>query len=132
MLSDQKIGNIDSIDHLFNPSDYLVSPFNSANAFLGNKYFLTHQQEDVKGKIIESINSITSANFISIVGSAGTGKTLLVYDFVKEMMGSKKKPLIIHCGKLNEGQCKLTEIGWDIILIKKYAEYDLSIYNVVV
>ena len=50
LLIDQNIEGIESIDNLFNPSDYLVSPFNSTQKFLSGQYFLTNQQEDVKNK----------------------------------------------------------------------------------
>ena len=43
--------NIFNIDELFNPSDYLVSPFNSTDRFVAGEYFLTHQQEEIKNNI---------------------------------------------------------------------------------
>ena len=92
------------IDELFNPSDYLVSPFNTTRKFLNNEYFLTHQQEELKTKVIESLNSSEIAKFISITGGAGTGKTLLIYDIAKQLKEKGKKALIIHCGYLNDGQ----------------------------
>ena len=44
-------------DLLFNPSDYLVSPFNSTNKFLAVEYFLTHQQEEFKSDILKVISA---------------------------------------------------------------------------
>ena len=41
LLEDQKINNISNIDNLFNPSDYLVYPFNSTEKFIKDEYFLT-------------------------------------------------------------------------------------------
>ena len=50
---------------MFNPSNYLVSPFNSTEKFIAGKYFLTVQQEsickDVQKRIDDSIT-----NFIAI------------------------------------------------------------------
>lgn len=132
LLIDQKMEGIGSIDNLFNPSDYLVSPFNSTQKFLSDRYFLTNQQEDVKKQILKSLGIAKSANFISVVGGAGTGKTLLVYDLVKELRKNRKRPLIIHCGYLNTGHEKLKQSGWEITPIKGYTAYDLSIYNVIV
>lgn len=40
--------DIINANDLFNPSDYLVSPFNSTSKFLEGKYFLTQQQEEFK------------------------------------------------------------------------------------
>lgn len=39
------------LNKLFNPSNYLVSPFNSTGAFLDGKYFLTNQQEEFKTSV---------------------------------------------------------------------------------
>ncbi|EMW3574790.1 DUF2075 domain-containing protein [Yersinia enterocolitica] len=132
LLSIQKADGKEDIDSLFNPSDYLVSPFNSTSKFLDNKYFLTHQQEYVKTKVISSILSANSANFISVVGGAGTGKTLLIYDIVKRLIKIRKKALIIHCGYLNEGQEKLNRCDWNIIPIKNFQSYTLSDYDVII
>lgn len=104
LLYEQQVSKLDNVNKLFNPSDYLVSPFNSTEKFIKNEYFLTHQQEELKTNIFAIIKDHSKANFISITGSAGTGKTLLTYDIAKEIMQSGKKVLIIHCGYLNEGQ----------------------------
>jgi hypothetical protein len=130
LLISQEIEDINNIDELFNPSDYLVSPFNSTEKFLLNKYFLTNQQEDVKDKILNKLGDATKANFISVTGSAGTGKTLLIYDTVRKIRETKK-PLIIHCGYLNSGQEKLKQCGWEIISIKNSNNYNLSDYDAV-
>lgn len=132
LLVKQKIDDTDDPDGLFNPSDYLVSPFNSTKKFLAGEYFLTHQQEDVKNQIIDSIKSPTVAKFVSIIGSAGTGKTLLTYDMVKSLISSKRKPLIIHCGQLNDGHLELMKNGWEIISIRNYKTRDFANYDLVV
>src|SRR5690606_27130626 len=98
LLSDQECYGDEVIDDKFNPSDYLVSPFNSPKKFLDNKYFLTQQQESIKNKIMGSLRAAKTSNFFSVIGGAGTGKTLLIYDIVKNLIEDKKKPLIIHCG----------------------------------
>lgn len=132
LLSDQKIDDAEIPDDLFNPSDFLVSPFNSTKRFLGNQYFLTHQQEDVKDQIIKSLRLPKSAKFISITGSAGTGKTLLIYDIAKELISKGRKPLIIHCGQLNAGHEELKRSGWEIAPIKSYINYKIENYDLIV
>ncbi|ENS3476513.1 ATP-binding protein [Salmonella enterica] len=131
-LINHRLDYKEHINTLFNPSDYLVSPFNSTKKFIQNQYFLTHQQEDVKDRIINSLFSGNDANFISVVGGAGTGKTLLVYDIVKTLMREGKRTLIIHCGYLNEGQEELKRCGWEIIQIKSLSSYNLSNYDMVI
>lgn len=131
-VADQAIDDIFDPNKLFNPSDFLVSPFNSTDKFLREEYFLTHQQEETKNQIITAINTATKSEFFSIMGSAGTGKTLLTYDIVKHLIKTNKKPLIIHCGLLNDGHQLLIEKGWEITSIKYYKKYDFKKFDLVV
>ncbi|MEH6372425.1 ATP-binding protein [Pectobacterium carotovorum] len=128
----QKLDFRENIDTLFNPSDFLVSPFNSTTKFIKNQYFLTHQQEDVRDRILSSLSSVASGRFISVVGAAGTGKTLLVYDIVKTLLREGKRALIIHCGYLNQGHHELINCGWKIIEIKNLSIKSLSNYEVII
>ncbi|MBO1271243.1 ATP-binding protein [Shewanella sp. 4t3-1-2LB] len=133
VLGAQVVDYVDDIDKLFNPSVYLVSPFNSTDKFINDEYFLTLQQEEIKRSALDSLTKNWQSNFISITGSAGTGKTLLVYDIAKSLIGANNKVLIIHCGNLNDGQVRLkTEYNWDVIPIKHYRSFDLSIYNMII
>lgn len=133
LLENQIVENITNIDNLFNPSNYLVSPFNSTEKFIKGEYFLTKQQETVKVEILNAIENVATSSFISVTGSAGTGKTLLTYDIAKELRVTGKKPLIIHCGILNDGQYKLKNgHGWDIASIKYYYTHELSDYDLVI
>lgn len=103
-----------TIDTLFDPSNYLVSPFNSTDQFVASEYFLTEQQEDIKKKVIAWIN-LKNNNFVSVTGAAGTGKTLLIYDIAKEFLQRQDRVLIIHCGNLNQGQIRLNaDHRWNI------------------
>jgi hypothetical protein len=122
---------INNIDLLFNPSNYLVSPFNSTNQFIRGKYFLTTHQENIKKTILEQINS-PDTSIISVKGKAGTGKTLLIYDIAKDIL-EINDVLIIHCGQLNEGHQQLIdEYHWDIISAKFIFGHDYSKYKLVI
>lgn len=114
------IGNeeINRIDDMFDPSEYLVSPFNSTKRFLAGKYFLTHQQEEIRDKILEKLNKGIGPSFFSLSGGPGTGKTLLAYDIAKSAKSSGKSVLVIHCGNLNFGQEELKANGYKIVPIK--------------
>lgn len=105
-------------DKEFRPSNYLISPFNSTDAFISNKYFLTSAQQEIKNEMHSEL-SIHPFMFFCISANAGTGKTLLMYDIAKDMITHGKNVLIIHCGKLNSGHCKLMEIyNWNIMSIR--------------
>ncbi len=85
LLSTQNIINIENLDILFNPSNYLVSPFNSTDEFIGGSYFLTSHQEEIKKECLQEIEK-NGLLFISICGKAGTGKTLLTFDIAKHLL----------------------------------------------
>lgn len=130
LLIGQQLKDVDNPDLLFNPSDYLVSPFNSTRKFLNKLYFLTGQQEKIKGSIIKKINA-TTQSFMTINGGPGTGKTLLTYDVVKDLK-DRKNTLIVHCGQLNNGHATLISEGWNIIPIKNLRHQDVSSFDIIV
>lgn len=133
VLEKQECIHSNSIDCFFDPSRYLVSPFNSTQKFVLNEYFLTHQQEDIKACLMKASLDVSRPRYFSITGSAGTGKTLLVYDFVKEIIKSGKKAIVIHCGKLNDGHHLLNiKYRWNISAAKNFLSLDLVKYQVFV
>jgi Cdc6-like AAA superfamily ATPase len=130
LLTSQNLVKLESPDSLFNPSDYLVSPFNSTSKFVSDKYFLTGNQESIKNKIIVDMSTETSA-FISLTGGPGTGKTLLTYDIVKSVKSSLRT-VIVHCGQLNEGHLRLKQLDWNIVSIRDFKDYDFTTIDLVV
>lgn len=129
-LSCQKIAGIENPDDLFNPSDYLVSPFNSTDKFIDDKYFLTEQQEKIFHEILSRLND-PKDQFMALTGSAGTGKTLLTYHIAKYAMSKGLKVLILHCGPLNEGHNILKEqYDWNIQM-PRYAS-DVTDFDIVI
>lgn len=117
VLQDQVIFEEIDIEHIFVPSNYLVSPFNKTEAFINNEYFLTNDQESAKNDILQGIEK-KKYEFFCISANAGTGKTLLIYDIAHTYIQAKKNVLVIHCGKLNQGHTLLTEkYEWNILSI---------------
>lgn len=131
ILSEQEVEITKSIDDRFQPSNYLISPFNSSKRFLSSEYFLTAQQDEIKSKIINIFSGGMKAKFISLTGSAGTGKTLLAYDIVADLFNIGGSPLIVHCGNLNNGHRELMSAGWEIISIKSIDKYDLTKFSMI-
>ena len=105
-------------DGLFTPKKYLISPFNTPERFLSGEYFLTDQQEEIKHKIIDAIdkNRSNECQFFRVLGEAGTGKTLLLYDIAKEL-AKNYKVCVIHCGLPNEGFVYLADTLQNPILL---------------
>ncbi|MBO9475343.1 DUF2075 domain-containing protein [Shimia sp. R10_1] len=120
-LHEREFDSVCDPDQVFEPGNFLVSPFNSTEKFLEGQFFLTHQQEEILVEVISKIENTGGPNFISIEGAAGTGKTLLSYSLAMELQKSQKRVLIIHCGKLNSGHLSLIEAGWVITSVKNYS-----------
>ena len=120
------------IDNLFSPSEYLVSPLNTPERFIQGEYFLTQNQEQIKSNILKSIDNAFLNAYFHLTGKPGTGKTLLLYDLAKEL-SQNGKVLLIHCGKIVEGQLKIrNEIrNLNIISAKELnsSQNDISNYN---
>ncbi|MBO0487176.1 DNA/RNA helicase domain-containing protein [Vagococcus fluvialis] len=109
--------NLLEIQRLFNPSNYLISPFNTTDKFINTEYFLTNHQEKIKNEIIKKIGD--GELLYMIEGTSGTGKTLLVYDLIKTYMDKNKTVLTVHTGKINNGHMILnTKYNWNIYPIK--------------
>lgn len=130
LLTSQNLFKLENPDSLFNPSDYLVSPFNSTSKFVGGQYFLTGNQENIKNSILADMSAGVPA-FVSLTGGPGTGKTLLTYDIVKSVKNSLRT-VIVHCGQLNDGHLKLKQLGWNIIAIRDFKNYDFTTIDLVV
>ena len=122
----------DDINKLFNPSNYLISPFNSTKKFMEEEYFLTEHQEEIRTNIMKVVDKPTT-EFIALTGAAGTGKTLLTYDIAKELRNKGKQVLIVHCAQLNFGQSMLQEnYGWDICMAKMIGYKVLTEYDIII
>lgn len=131
-LLSQNVETYDNINELFNPSDYLVSPFNSTEKFINGNYFLTVQQENIFHDIQKKLQDSTT-NFIALTGSAGTGKTLLTYHIAKHYMDVGKRVLVLHCAQLNKGHNVLKcNYGWKIDMPRyapSFNDYDIIIID---
>lgn len=132
-IENQVCSTLKNINDLFNPTEYLISPFNNTERFMNNEYFLTDQQMEFKNIMLKQMAVNGIHHFFSIYGLAGTGKTLLTYDIAKECLNRSKKVAIIHCGKLNDGQMTLKEkYQWNVFSIKRYKDVLADKYDVII
>ena len=121
-IIEQNTVHIDDLDTLFDPANFLVSPFNATEDFMNDHYFLTPQQENIE-KELDSLLKDSTSNIISIEGDAGTGKSLLLYDYAKKLISRNEQPLIVHVAKLNRGHMNLMqEHRFSICEIKDFME----------
>lgn len=98
------------LDQLFRAADYLISPVDSPDKFLQGSYFLTNQQFEFKRRILDVLKEEQRdpPSLITVSGSTGTGKTLLLFDLAMEL-SRKRKVLILLGGKIQEGHRILDE-----------------------
>ena len=99
------------LDQYFRASDYLISPAAEPDRFLSGSYFLTNQQAEFKRRILEVLAETGSGADrprIAVRGTAGTGKTLLLFDLAMTL-SKKKKVLLITGGSLQRGHRILDE-----------------------
>lgn len=115
VLKAQRVNEDIEPDKLFQPINFLISPFVKTDNFISGEYFLTEHQETIKKNILSAVKSGYSLHCIN--ADAGTGKTLLLYDLAKTVDNS----LVIHCGKLNSGHERLINTyGWKIVTVKTF------------
>lgn len=86
------------LNSCFSPKKYLISPFNQPNEFIASKYILTTQQQDIQRSILKD-----DGMRHLIIGSAGTGKSLLVYSTAIKLAAGGKRVTVVHGGNLNSG-----------------------------
>lgn len=114
LLTKQLVKSEVSLDDLFDPIHYLVSPLEEPRAFMNKEYFLTAQQTTFKLEIMN--RQPEHRVWIGLEGGSGTGKTLLTYDIAAQYMEEGVDVVIVHCGPLLKGQSILIEqFGWRIM-----------------
>lgn len=133
LLNSQRVNYKINPELEFIPSNYLVSPFNLTDKFINDEYFLTDHQINIKKEFINSFYDDikkSNCNIYCLSGNAGTGKTLLTYDIVKELESNNFKCLVVHCANLNSGQDILNyEHKWNIVPVKNVTIENIMKYN---
>lgn len=114
------------IDKLFKPELFLVSPFNDVEKFLNGDYFFTQSQRTNQNNIKNTTKNV----FLN--GSAGTGKTLLIYDLAKKYIQENRRVIIFHGANLNSGQYKLNAHGFSIKSIKEFEPNNLNAFEIII
>ncbi|MEZ7725805.1 AAA family ATPase [Gemella sanguinis] len=111
LLYDLSTFKIFDIQDVFNVNNILLSPLNDCERFIEKDYILTQQQSDLQKNILDS-----SKDIIKVTGSAGSGKTLLLYDTVRKLKDEGYKIIVISCHRRASEHGKLAEkIGFTSI-----------------
>ena len=129
-----KIANpmTEGIERIFSASKFIMSPISEPKKFLEGFYALNSQQEEVKSRIITTINERTAdSNLIGVKGQPGTGKSLLLYD-IAQKLARETEVLVIHCAIMSSDHENLEIDNVDIIPVKDIDELtDFSQYGLV-
>lgn len=118
------------INQLFRARDFLISPLNTPEKFIQGQYFLTQQQETIKQEIITCVENKKQNKLWGITGSAGTGKTLLLYDLAKAL-SAYGRCCVVHSGMLCRGHYAINDgiRNLEVISAKSVEEDFLSGYR---
>ena len=130
------------LDQYFRAADYLISPAALPEKFLQGNYFLTNQQFEFRRRILQYFDGEQADGSVPVVavsGSAGAGKTLLLFDLAMEL-SKKKRVLILQGGKLQKGHRLIDERlrnvfirtadssygeeSWDYVLVDETSRID--------
>lgn len=126
LLQLQHVRQIESLDNLFDPVNYLISPMEKPHAFMDGEYFLTAGQTTFKSEIISAING----DIIGIEGGAGTGKTLLIYDIAKTLISQGHSVLLVQVNPIQKGQQDLIDYyQWSIVQMEAVNLNQLTNYD---
>ncbi len=101
------------IETLFTASDFLISPIQTPERFLSHSYFLTTQQNDFKARILQLLGT---AGYQCVIGSPGTGKTLLLYDLAATLAPAMSVCLL-HCGTITDNHRHLAAMMDNVEII---------------
>ncbi len=77
---------------------------------------MTNQQHDIEKKIVDLILLSDKEYVLGITGKAGTGKTLLLYDIIKEIAERGENCCLIHSGILCDGH-RILSAKWNNVTI---------------
>ena len=116
---------VEGVDRFFKSSDYLISPVAAPEKFLQGHYFLTNQQSSFRQTILDLVSKEKSP-VISVTGSAGTGKTLLLFDLAVSL-SRDGRVLLIHSGALRQGHFVINENLKDVDIVSADSAGDLSV-----
>ncbi|WP_462400545.1 DNA/RNA helicase domain-containing protein [Lacticaseibacillus pantheris] len=110
---------------LLTPKDYLISPTKQIEKFIAGEYWLSDKQQKISDRL-------ASPGIVSVNGPAGTGKTLIAFDFIRRFY-RKRKILFIFPGYIREGHKMLEKrfVGTDFVAGKDATSVNLDCYDVV-
>ena len=114
----------EGIDRFFRSSDYLISPVAAPEKFLKGHYFLTNQQNSFRQSILDHIKKEASP-VICVTGSAGTGKTLLLFDLAL-LLSKHGRVLLVHSGPLRQGHHIINENLADVDIVSVLSADDFT------
>lgn len=107
---------------MIDSKNYLISPLKDIDRFKRGEYWLSDQQYEIR-------NQLFNPGLYGIEGGPGTGKTLIIYDYIRKY-DKDKKILLVFGGKIRDEQISLQNIFKNAKLVSaKYVANNPSILN---
>ncbi len=107
-------------------SDLIISPYSQPKLFAEHVYFLTNEQSEISKKIFNS-----KSRKIGLIGGAGTGKSMVLFDLAKKYQNKGLKVVVIFCSPLLEYISISEQIGVSVIPIVNVDLDNLTDYDVI-
>lgn len=102
-------------------NSFIISPYSEPERFFKSQYFLNIEQESARNSLLKS-----TANFIVLKGSPGTGKSLILFDTAKKMSQAGKSILYVFCSRLEQNELRIIEENVEFKFIDIRAANELT------
>lgn len=104
-------------------STIMISPYSEPDKFLMSRYFLNHDQREIRKLILRK-----NKGKFSISGGAGTGKSLVLFDLAKEFNKSKSI-LYIFVASIKDTSQLSVKYGFLFKSISEVKKWSINDYN---
>ena len=107
-------------------TDMIISPYSQIADFANHKYYLTDEQSKVKSEILRN-----NVKKVALIGSAGTGKSMLLFDIASHFTTQGKKVLLLFCAILPNADEISQIIKFKVLSIRYFNSINFSNYDII-
>lgn len=108
---------------LIDASTIVISPYSEPDKFIKSRYFLNHNQKEIRNSILRK-----NRGKFSISGGAGTGKSLVLFDLAKEF-NKQNSILYIFVASITNSSQLSVKYGFLFKSISEIKRWNINDYN---